>query len=73
MVVCKRCGVEKPVGEFHWHRRNESRKLTCKECINAAKRARKEPLKPYVNLRKVEAERHKAEADLFNQVLTRKL
>lgn len=38
--VCKKCGIDKPLGEYHRDHRTTNRKRTvCRECRNAHKRA----------------------------------
>ncbi len=48
--ICTKCGVEKPIEEFHWRNKTQgTRRSECKECHNKQVKQRYEENKSQIN------------------------
>ena len=51
MIICKKCGIEKPLSEYHFEKDRNKYREQCKDCRNATRRKRYPKVKDKLNER----------------------
>lgn len=51
MIICKKCGIEKPLSEYHFEKNRNKYRAQCKDCRNAIRRKRYPKVKDKLNER----------------------
>ena len=51
MIICKKCGIEKPLSEYHFEKNRNQYRTQCKDCRNATRRKHYPKVKDKLNER----------------------